>query len=262
MSVMSVPQWLGPPGRRLFATWHGCNEPAGMTLVICPPLFHERVLGYRLFGLLAARLAAAGIACLRFDYYGTGDSAGDDLDFSLEGACTDIAIAVAAARAQSVGGGSVGLLAVRGGGWPAWSATVRDPSISHCWIWQPLTDGAEYLDALQRVDTAERTVRTNPPFCKAPSTSRDDGQLVGCACPESLRRELRDAQLPATNLLPGTSLGVLGRRNELDRATFATYRIELTESATQWADTLKVRATFLTKALTEPIDRLASVLLA
>lgn len=262
MTIAPIPRWLGPPERRLFATWHPGVAPVRMTLVVCPPLFHERVLGYRLFGLAAARLAAAGIACLRFDYYGSGDSAGTDADFDLAGARADVATAVAAARAWSPSSASIGLLAVRGGGWPAWAVAADDPGITHCWIWQPLARGAEYLERLQQIDAAERATRAAPPFCRPPSSYLEDEQLTGYACPEPLRRELRDARLPSRNLPAGTISGVLDLPQALDDATFATHRIELPESATQWADTLKVRAAFLTRTLTEPIDRLASALLA
>lgn len=262
MTVAPIPRWLGPPGRRLFATWHPAAAPARMTLVVCPPLFHERVLGYRLFGLVAARLATAGIACLRFDYYGSGDSAGTDADFDLAGAAADVATAVAAARAWSPSNASIGLLAVRGGGWPAWAAAADDPAITHCWFWQPLRYGADYLERLQRIDAAERATRAAPPFCRPPSSYREDGQLTGYACPEPLQRALRDARLPARELPAGTTCGVLDLPQALGDASFATHRIELPESATQWADTLKVRAAFLSRELTESIDRLASALSA
>ena len=48
--------------------------------VICPPFGYEAICARRSLTALAAAFAGVGIPALRFDYHGTGDSAGDDLD--------------------------------------------------------------------------------------------------------------------------------------------------------------------------------------
>ncbi len=48
--------------------------------VICPPFGYEAICARRSLTSLAAAFAGVGIPTLRFDYHGTGDSAGDDLD--------------------------------------------------------------------------------------------------------------------------------------------------------------------------------------
>ena len=254
-----MPLWLGTPGRRLFATWYASPAAPRATVVICPPFFHEQFLSSRLFSLIAARLARAGIACLRFDYYGTGDSEGGDAEFSLRGAREDIATATTAGRARG-GGAPVVLLGIRAGGWPAWSVAADDVSISQLWIWQPVVSGNEYLAELQRLDEAERTLRADYPFCRQLSSYREDRQLVGYACPESLHHEICDARLASRPLPHGTVLGVLTEHRELEIPGCMPRRIELPQSRTQWKDRLEVRATFLTRELHEPVDRLIAML--
>jgi len=57
------------------------HEAAGKTattgVVLCAPHMHESMWTHRGMRHLADDLAAAGVPVLRFDYYGTGDSAGD-----------------------------------------------------------------------------------------------------------------------------------------------------------------------------------------
>ena len=49
----------------------------GAAVVLCPPLGSDYVGVYRVWRILAERLAGIGFDVLRFDYEGTGDSAGD-----------------------------------------------------------------------------------------------------------------------------------------------------------------------------------------
>ena len=69
--------WFGPESRPLFG-W--VSRPAGGLArggaVLCPPMGEEGRAAHRTFRRLAEELAAAGIVALRFDYDGTGDSAG------------------------------------------------------------------------------------------------------------------------------------------------------------------------------------------
>ncbi|MCU1487507.1 MAG: hypothetical protein JWN67_4253, partial [Actinomycetia bacterium] len=72
-----TPTWFGPVDRPLFGWLHapdGGTARAGV--VLCPPTGYEAVCSHRTLRVVAERLAELGIAALRFDYDGTGDSAG------------------------------------------------------------------------------------------------------------------------------------------------------------------------------------------
>src|SRR6188472_459160 len=75
--------WFGPKPLPLYG-W--LSRPAGGVarggVVLCPPMGEEGRAAHRTFRRLAEALAEAGIVALRFDYDGTGDSAGlqDDPD--------------------------------------------------------------------------------------------------------------------------------------------------------------------------------------
>jgi alpha/beta superfamily hydrolase len=77
------PVYFGPDDRPLFG-WihrppHGAAR-ASLGLVLCNPFGYEAICAHRALRHLAAAAADAGIPALRFDYDGTGDSAGTDLD--------------------------------------------------------------------------------------------------------------------------------------------------------------------------------------
>src|SRR5690242_13811216 len=73
--------YFGPEERPLFGWLH---RPAGAAprigLVICNPFGYEAICAHRSLKHFARTAAENGCAALRFDYDGTGDSAGDDFD--------------------------------------------------------------------------------------------------------------------------------------------------------------------------------------
>jgi pimeloyl-ACP methyl ester carboxylesterase len=78
MSITRTPLFFG---EGLFGWYHAPIEgQRDLGAVICQPLGHEYINAHRSMRHLADRLAKAGIPALRFDYHGTGDSAGTDED--------------------------------------------------------------------------------------------------------------------------------------------------------------------------------------
>src|SRR4051794_24121136 len=80
--IQRTPFYLESRGTPLFA-WLHQGEPTSARrpgVLLCPPLGHEQVHAHRALRHLADALAGAGFAVLRFDYHGTGDSAGADAD--------------------------------------------------------------------------------------------------------------------------------------------------------------------------------------
>jgi exosortase A-associated hydrolase 1 len=86
-------------GERLVGVLALPADPAEVGVVVVPGAPQYRVGAHRQFVALARRLAAAGIAVLRFDYRGSGDATGTPRSFETIDA--DIAAAVDALTAQS-----------------------------------------------------------------------------------------------------------------------------------------------------------------
>jgi alpha-beta hydrolase superfamily lysophospholipase len=139
-SVRSAQVWFGPADRPLYG-W--VSVPAdGLArggAVLAPPMGEEHRAAHRTFRRLAESLAEQGIVALRFDYDGTGDSAGlqDDPDrvaawlSSVEAArqyVLDLGVADVSAVGMRLGGTLVGCQAATST--PFRSLVLWDPCLS------------------------------------------------------------------------------------------------------------------------------------
>lgn len=108
--------WFGPPDRPLAGWLHVPErEVARGGVVICPPLGLEYVASHRALRSVAERLAEHGFVVLRFDYDGTGASAGGPEDpHRVSSWLASIGAADAEIRAV-VGGAPVAHLGLRMG---------------------------------------------------------------------------------------------------------------------------------------------------
>jgi len=145
-----TPFHFASPNRRLFGLFEPAMEGSrgAKAALLCNPFGQEAVRTHRMYRVLADRLVRAGIGVMRFDYYGTGDSAGDDTDGDLAGWTSDLVAAheelVRRSRASEVVwiGARLGATLSIG----ASNAVLRPP---HCMIlWEPIVDGAGYLRAM------------------------------------------------------------------------------------------------------------------
>jgi alpha-beta hydrolase superfamily lysophospholipase len=136
--------WFGPDARPLFG-W--VSRPAGGLArggaVLCPPMGEEGRAAHRTFRRLAEELADAGIVALRFDYDGTGDSAGlqDDPD-RVPGWLASIE----AARQYllDLGAPTVAAVGMRLGATLAAARSADDP-FSSLVLWDPCQSGRTFL---------------------------------------------------------------------------------------------------------------------
>ena len=145
----SLPCFLGPSGAHLFA-WHHvarADRRRGAVVVLCPPLGFEYTCVYRTWRILAQELAALGLDVLRFDYHGTGNSAGGPEDPGrLDAWLLSIERASAAAR-ELAGAEHVALVGLRLGATLAVEAAAR-AGVSRLVLWSPFRSGRSYVREL------------------------------------------------------------------------------------------------------------------
>lgn len=204
------PLWIGNEARRLYAAFHpGARHDARIGLLIVPPLFHEQLRSRRLLTEIAVRLAASGIPCLRFDYYGSGDSEGGGEEMDFGSMRDDVEVAADALRSMA-GVDRLGALAVRAGMLPlaSWLGAGGD---AQCVVmWEPIVDGPGWLAELERDDARELRSSSRYPLRRGVPVERSERQLMGFDVSPRLRGELASAQVApdAWDSRPGV-LGVL-----------------------------------------------------
>lgn len=191
-----TPMLFGPASRQLFGLFHPPEREGNIALLVCGPFGQEAVRSHRLFRVLADRLARAGVPVLRFDYYGCGDSPGDDTDGDLEGWRRDICLAHEELR-RRVGGRRIMWLGARLGASLAVMAAKSgrcDPS--RLLLWDPIVEGARYMQTLRagHVDALERSFCVPDPGWRR-RLARDEeaftDELFGFGVSPTLRQQLR-----------------------------------------------------------------------
>src|SRR4051794_15257134 len=137
--------WFGPKSRPL----HGwVSRPAGGSArggaVLCPPMGEEGRAAHRTFRRLAEQLAAVGILALRFDYDGTGDSAGLQDDPERVAAWLE---SVDAARQYllDLGAPTVAAVGMRLGATLAAVRSAAGPPFASLVCWDPCLSGRTFL---------------------------------------------------------------------------------------------------------------------
>lgn len=132
---------------RLFGVLHrpAPEHARGRGFVFCYPCFEEKLWTHRVFVSLARELAARGYHVLRFDFMGQGDSDGDFEQSTVSSCLSDLSCAINQLRQEIGADAEVSLLGLRFGALLAAVHAERDSKIASLVLWDPVTDGAAYM---------------------------------------------------------------------------------------------------------------------
>ena len=139
-----------------FAAHHRASSDT--YLVIAPPLFEELSRTRKILVNLSRLVAETGINVVRFDYYGTGLSDGDFMDFDLHEAQQNLATVLAYCRDQ--GARRIVLLGFRFGGY---LALAHQSQVDAVLAWEPVLDLAAHFREMTRIELGNELVAYGKP---------------------------------------------------------------------------------------------------
>jgi exosortase A-associated hydrolase 2 len=234
-----TPLYFGSNERRLFGAY-APPRAAGVVaraVVLCYPWGQEYIRAHRSMRQLANMLCAAGYHVLRFDYFGTGDSAGETVEADVRGWERDIETAMEELKDTS-GATRVALVGLRiGATLAARVATRKIKEIDGLVLWDPVVSGPEYLEDIFRTAAA----RTSDG--KVAPAAAGQNEILGFPLTHAFADEIRALDLceaapafPArTNVIASQSLHSHGAlRAQLDSQGRPGLVIEHIDSPFAW----------------------------
>lgn len=135
---------------RCFGWFHAAGTPSrGVGIVLCRPIGFEAICAYSSYTQLAEKLAASGFDVMRFDYHGTGDSAGDDSDPGRVKAWIDSITAATHELRRLAGVQVISYFGVRLGATLAVEAAVQSGGVDSLVMWAPCKTGRAFVRELR-----------------------------------------------------------------------------------------------------------------
>ncbi|RYY02713.1 MAG: hypothetical protein EOO53_10700 [Gammaproteobacteria bacterium] len=200
--------YFGPSTSYLYGAYHPpklTNRREG--IVLCNPFGQEYMRAHRSLRRLAINLSALGYSVLRFDYRGTGDSAGTLANVTAADWQEDIRVAVQELM-DIAAVPKVSLLGLRVGSLLAAQVAAKNPQISRLLMWDPIVSGQAYIDELKAEISAAQS-RAN--------FVADEGTLHfnGFSMPRVFQQSLAGLDLRQIQGLESTSVAqIVSHENE------------------------------------------------
>jgi alpha/beta superfamily hydrolase len=145
-------RFLDLRGERVFAGVHHPTSTPSHVLAIYHPLGEEKLWAHRVLVSLARDLAASGVAVVRIDFRGEGDSDRDFEQTDFETRIEDAERAMDELRDLYPSTARAAMLGLRFGACVAAAAAARRSDVSDLVLLDPPTDGAAYMQAVLRLN--------------------------------------------------------------------------------------------------------------
>ena len=217
------PFWFGAPGAPHFGWYHAPTGEGGqsvspasvaardLAVVICPPFGYEAICAHRGLRALARTLAAAGLPVVRFDYHGTGDSAGDDRQPDrVKAWLTSVAAAIDEAKRLS-GRDRVALVGLRLGALLGALVAAGRADVRALVLWAPVTSGKAFLREMKMLRQSGDNEIPAAPAGTAIGRGPDDEEAAGFLLSASTMEALLALNLLTLERRPAEAVLLLQR---------------------------------------------------
>jgi exosortase A-associated hydrolase 2 len=220
--------YLDLDGEKVFAGLYRPAAPPTAAVVLCHPLGEEKLWAHRVFASLARILATSGLAVLRFDFRGEGDSDRDFERSDFQTRVADVHLAIRSVRELNPDVRVVSLVGLRlGAAFAATAAGQRD-DVAQLVLWDPVVDGAAYMQAVLRLNlmyqmALHRRVIVNRDALVARLTDGQTVNIEGYELARPLFEQVSNFRLQdALHGFPGeTCLVQIGDRDAAPKAELA-----------------------------------------
>jgi len=199
-------------------------------LLVASPMGQESIRCHFILQRLARLLAARGIAVLRFDYFGCGDSLGQGHEASCERWRTDIADA-GAELSRRAGMAVIAALGVRIGA-TLLAHTMANLRLSRLVLWDPVVSGAEYLKEIGAMQRERLKALQSDRLGRKPRKVPGRQELLGFIYSQRLLGELARLDLETPSLAASGIVRCLLSAGEAQRVagavngSFATVSVD------------------------------------
>ncbi|MBU8974938.1 MULTISPECIES: hypothetical protein [unclassified Lysobacter] len=215
---MSAPFFFGAADRHLFGLLHECDGAAASTdhaLLVCAPLLQDGIRSHRALWALAEAVGQHGVPTLTFDWFGTGDSAGEDTALTLPGMLDDLQQASSELLRRSEVP-RLHWLALRSAALPLFAHLERSAEPAEVVLWDPQLDGARLVREWRAQH--QRQLHESGRYVNARHES-DAGELLGFGVDDALLSALEGLDAAKLRLPSGTRvrMAVWEMDEELDR---------------------------------------------
>ncbi len=206
--------FFGPRSSQIFGAYHPPHSGSGPVhgVILCYPMGQEAIWSHRAFRLLSERFARAGLHALRFDYFGSGDSAGTSEEGDARRWMDDIGFAIEEMRAsQPVAG--VSLVGLRLGATMAALVGAQCGDIENLVLWEPVLDGKEYVE--EELAGHQAWTQHLPKQSEPYSGSNDDSEIRGFPLTNAMRKSVAELDLLGLRKTPARRVLTIEREPTL-----------------------------------------------
>lgn len=207
--------FFGNNDRQLFGAFHEASGSGELGVVLAYPGPQEYMKSHYAFRLLASQLARQGCSVLRFDWSGTGDSAGHSDCVCFQHWREDLQTAVQELKEIS-NARRISIIGFRLGATIAASTPFRQ-SIDNLMLWEPVINGHSYIEELRARERRRFGDLLEPPSWWRSGRSHE---LLGYAISSAHQSEIEEIDFPQQALPLARRISVVSNKMTAQQKMF------------------------------------------